>query len=129
MARARKVEGPKPEILRTVRLDGEEYGPGDEEALKEHYESLDTDGDDETDAYDHTEDLKRLQSLGFLVNFIEMDDEEAEQYGENSNSDIRASRQAIVQTREKAAGTRRGRGKAKKFTETDEAQGEEGNEE
>lgn len=75
------------EIIRTINVNGETYGPGQEDelvkALQAHEKNQPDDGE-----FVHKDELKRLESIGAISGFADVADEDIE----DSDSDIRATR-------------------------------------
>lgn len=63
------------EIIRTVNLNGEEFGPGQEDELEA---ALQAHGD-EHEEYDHKANLERLTKQGAIVGFVDVADEDIEE--------------------------------------------------
>lgn len=101
----------KMEIIRTVSLNGEDFPPGDEEELMEAFEAAEENDVDELFSAD--DEIDRLTRLGFLVGFVELDEDELD--GGNSDERVtRESRKATMQEAEaKPRGARKGAAKKK----------------
>jgi hypothetical protein len=111
-----KAEQRKPAILQAIRLgNGDVYGPGEEEefleALQAHADQMEEGAEaaqaagKQPDTFDVKEEIKRLSSLGYLVNFEGADDEDEE-------TDIthdQKARRAVVKDLAAGGGRRGGR--------------------
>lgn len=74
------------EIIRTINVNGETFGPGQEDEMVDALAAHEDSGVDEE--FDHKEELKRLESIGAISGFADVADEDMV----DSDSDIRATR-------------------------------------
>lgn len=112
-------------INRTVNIDGELYGPGYEDEMLEHLQSK----DDEVEGHDSQKELTRMEKLGHIEGFVDLDDDEREE-GRDGTSDEkanRAGRQAVVQ--ERAPSSKKGRTARKSAAPKPDADDDDGDDE
>lgn len=68
------------EIIRTVNLNGETYGPGQEDELEQAFKDHAAAEKDADNKYDHKKNIERLTKQGAIVGFgTEIDEDEVEE--------------------------------------------------
>jgi hypothetical protein len=75
------------EIIRTINVKGETFGPGEEDAMVEALQAHE-DEQDENGKFTVKDELKRLESLGAIVGFADVADDEYV----DADADVRATR-------------------------------------
>lgn len=75
------------EIIRTISVNGETFGPGEEDAMVEALQAHE-DNQDENGKFTVKDELKRLEKLGAIAGFADVADDEYE----DADPDIRATR-------------------------------------
>ena len=70
------------EIIRSVNLEGQTFGPGQEDELEQAFKDFAAKAEDENRPYDHKKNIERLTKQGAIVGFgVEVAEDEIEEGG------------------------------------------------